>query len=312
MKQEKDVSIVVFKILVAVILGAYVLVIFGMLGWGFIASLKSDLEFSMVDGGDPIGLPSWEWSKAEILFGNYKLAFKYFSVSANSAYYVGQTLVTHSTKADIWVMLGNTILYVGISTLLPTIASYIVAYLCTTYNFRFSKIVYTCALISMTIPIVSSQGSMITLLRTMGIYDTVFTHIVQKFVFGGSYFFVFCAFFEGLNGAYSEAAEIDGASQFRIFIAIIIPLGAKMISSIALLNFVTYWNDYQSPLLYTPTLPTIAYGVYHLINEAGNAALKNIPASCACCMILALPIVLMFVFLKDKLMGNISMGGVKG
>ncbi len=312
MKTEKDISTIIFKISVAVVLSTYVLVIVGMLGWGFMTSLKSDLQFSMVNGGDPIGLPTWEWSQAEILFGNYKLAFEYFSVSANSAYYVGEQLVIHSTKADIWAMLGNTIFYVTVSSLLPTFASYTVAYLCTTYKFKLSKIVYTCALITMTIPVVSSQGSMITLLRNMGIYDTVLTHVFQKFTFGGMYFFVFCAFFEGVNGAYSEAAEIDGASQLRIFISIIIPLGVKMISSIALINFVTYWNDYQAPLIYTPTLPTIAYGVYHLVNEPGNAALKNTPAACACCMILALPIVLMFVFLKDKLMGNISMGGVKG
>lgn len=312
MKEKFDASTLIFKIFVILILTTYVLLVIGMLGWGFMTSLKSDLQFSMFEGGDPVGLPSWELSKSEILFGNYGLAFKYFSVSANQAYYVGSTLIMHSTKADIWVMLGNTLFYVGVSSVLPTFAAYTVAYLCSTYKFKLSKIVYVCALIAMTIPIVSSQAAMITLLRDIAIYDTPFTHVAQKFTFGGMYFFVFCAFFEGLNGAYSEAAEIDGASQFRIYVSIIIPLGAKMISSIALINFVTFWNDYQAPLLYTPTLPTIAYGVYHLVNESGNAQLKNTPAACACCMILALPIVFAFIFLKDKLMGNISMGGVKG
>ena len=312
MKTEKEISTVIFKIFIVAVLSIYVFLILGMLGWGFMTSLKSDLQFSMLNGGDPIGMPAWEWSKDEILFGNYKLAFEYFSVSANAAYYVGSRLVMHSTKADISIMLGNTLYYVAVSAILPTFTSYTVAYLCSTYRFKLSKIVYTCALVAMTIPVVSSQASMITLLRNLGIYDTPLTHLCQKFTFGGMYFFVFCAFFEGLNGAYSEAAEIDGASQFRIYISIIVPLGIKTISSIALINFVTFWNDYQAPLLYTPTLPTISYGVYHLVNESGNAALKNTPAACACCMIMALPIIAIFVFLKDKLMGNISMGGVKG
>ena len=312
MKTEKTISTIIFKVLVAVVLSVYVVLIIVMLGWGFMTSLKSDLQFSMVDGGDPVGLPNLAWSKNEILFGNYKLAFENFLVLANSAYYVGDQLITHSTKADIWIMLGNTIFYVAVSAILPTITSYTMAYLCSIYKFKLSKVVYTCALVTMTIPVVSSQAAMITLLRNIGIYDTPLTHVCQKFTFGGMYFFVFCAFFEGLNGAYSEAAEIDGASQFRIYLSIIIPLGIKMISSIALINFVTYWNDYQAPLLYTPTLPTISYGVYHLVNESGNAMLKNTPASCACCMIMAMPIIIAFIFLKDKLMGNISMGGVKG
>ena len=123
---------------------------------------------------------------------------------------------------------------------------------------------------------------------------------------------MFYAFFESLSDAYIEAAEIDGASQLRIFLYIIVPLGIKMIGSVALIHGVQFWNDYQAPLLYTPTLPTISYGVYYLVNVGGNAELKTVPGTITCCMLLALPLLVVFIALRNKLMGNMSMGGIKG
>jgi len=62
--------------------------------------------------------------------------------------------------------------------------------------------------------------------------------------------------------------------------------------------------------LYMPTYPTLAYGVWFL-TFGSNQSLTKLPYRVAGAMTLALPILILFIFLKDKLMGNITMGGLK-
>ena len=310
--KNKKITIVdiVFKVITFMVLAVYAAGIIFLLAWGLLTSLKSRVDFSIME--NVMGLPSWEYSKDQILLGNYALVLEKFQMSKSTIFYVGNTLVKHQTKSTILTMAYNTFVYAGLSSVLSTLCCYTVAYLCAKYRFKSSKFIYLYVLFIMTVPTVGTAPAMIAILRTLGIYDTLLTHIVQKFTFAGMYFFVFHAFFESMADAYTEAAEVDGASQLRIYTSIIIPLGMKIIGSVMLINFVTYWNDYNAPLMYTPTLPTLAYGVYHLCNEGGNAALKTTPGMVSSCMLLAIPIVIAFVFLKDKLMGNVSMGGIKG
>ena len=110
---------------------------------------------------------------------------------------------------------------------------------------------------------------------------------------------------------YAEAAEIDGASRYKVLCSIVIPLSIKIISTVWLLQFVHFWNDYQTPLLYMPTKPTLAYGIYYLCHETARGQLANVPTKAAGCMILAIPLICLFIAFKEKLMGNISMGGIK-
>ena len=83
---------------------------------------------------------------------------------------------------------------------------------------------------------------------------------------------------------------------------------------IFVLNFINFWNDYQTPMLYMPSKPTIAYGLYDLYN--GQGAQRNDVATDVVKLTLAsvvmLPIVTVFILLKDKLVGNLTVGGIKG
>ena len=122
------------------------------------------------------------------------------------------------------------------------------------------------------------------------------------------YFFVFTAFYQSVPDSFSEAAEIDGASQFHILTKIILPLSVKTLSTVFLIQFIHFWNDYQTANLYMPTKPTLAYLVWKMttISDLNEATLRI-----STTMMLALPILVAFIFLKDKLMGNVSMGGLK-
>ena len=125
------------------------------------------------------------------------------------------------------------------------------------------------------------------------------------------YFFVYLAYFKGTSEVYREAAQLDGASQMRVMTMIYFPLAVKIISTVFLIQFVALWNDYQTPLLYLPTHPTLAYGVYYVSYEAFVPAFYHTPVRISGLMLLAVPLIIIFAVFKDKLMGDISLGGIK-
>jgi ABC-type glycerol-3-phosphate transport system permease component len=77
-----------------------------------------------------------------------------------------------------------------------------------------------------------------------------------------------------------------------------------------LIQFIGYWNDYNMALMFMPTQPTLAYGVYYMSVSNMNG-LSSAPMRMVTCVILALPLITVFVVFRNKLMGNVTMGGVK-
>ncbi len=170
-------------------------------------------------------------------------------------------------------------------------------------------------LVVMAIPVIGSNVSTVQVLYDLGIFDSYFAMFIMSANMSGMYFFVYFAFFQGLSDTYIEAAEIDGSSQFMTYIRIVLPLSMNMAGTVILISFITLWNNYEVPLMYYPTKPTLAYAIYlmnsntlHIENQYFN---QDIPQRVAGCMTLAIPMIILFVALKDKILGNLSMGGLK-
>ena len=236
-------------------------------------------------------------------------------------------------RSNIYVgffgMFGNTMAYSLGGALSMATCMVTVSYLCSKYRNFFSKFIYAVVLFMMMVPILGGNSSTIELIRKIHIYDTYYGYLFLKFSFGGVYFLTYHAFFSSLPDAYNEAAEIDGASQLWTMVTIIIPLASKIILTTTLIQFVGFYNDYATALLYMPTHPTLAYGVYTLTvdsvpvnyvvgyKEDGTELINTFrptdtSARMAAIMILAFPMVTLFMIAKDKLMGNLSVGGIKG
>ena len=113
------------------------------------------------------------------------------------------------------------------------------------------------------------------------------------------------------NQEYEQAAKIDGANNFFILIKIILPLVRNIFFTVMLVNFIAFWNDYQVPLMYMPSYPTLAYGMYILANTKENG-LSTVPMRMTGAMLLFLPILAVFIIFQNRLLGNLTMGGIKG
>lgn len=318
---KKQNSLHVVDILVIVLLSVYALSLIGLMAWGILTSLKSYDDFAIF--GNILGLPNLEMYGAQdaLAFGNYKriLFSTVFQFASTDASYYSSIFGYISNCPDKTFTFGdfllNSFVYSIVCSFVHAFVAFACAYLCAKYKFRFSEFIYVVMLVVMAIPIVGSSPAMITLLRDLGIYDTVFSMIALNFNFTGMYFFVFHAYLSGVSDTYIEAAEIDGASQLGVLLEIIFPLCAKVFFTVFLLQFIQTWNDYQTPLLYYPNHPTLAYAVFKMTNNTGGAdkgmEYQGIPQRVAGCMVLALPVFILFVAFNKLLMGNLTMGGLK-
>ena len=211
-------------------------------------------------------------------------------------------------------MLLNTIIYVCGCACVATIVPAITAYLTAKYDFKLRGIIFILYTAMMCMPIVGNQPAQLAFFKATGLYDTMFGIILQWASGAGMYYFVFFAYFKGMPETYHEAAGIDGASELTIMLKIYFPLAIKMMATVFLIQFVSLWNDYQYPLLFLPTKPTLATAIYVITGSRSDMApaeLQEVPAKIAASMLLAFPILIIFIIFKNKLMGDISLGGIK-
>ena len=289
-----------FRILYAVIFGVlilYTISIFLPVLWGILTSLKNQDDFGNNVLGLPQGMPwEWHWENFYIVFDGF-----YEQVTTPG---VGRRRVYFSE------MLLYTVLYAGGGAVIQTIVPCYVAYLTARFRYKFSDFINGLVIVLMVIPIVGSAPSEMQILRTLGLYDTIWGNYIQKFNFLGMYYLVFYAAMRSIPNDFFEAAYVDGASEFRVMVSIGMPMVRNIIGTVLLIKFIDFWNDYQTPLLYLPSYPTLARGVFRLSqNTQGDFA--TVPFRMAGCMFLAIPILILFLIFKEKLMGNLSMGGIK-
>ena len=99
-----------------------------------------------------------------------------------------------------------------------------------------------------------------------------------------------------------------------------LPLAKLSFWTVFLLKFMVFWNDYQSPLIFMPNLPVLSYGVFQMYkgyakftNKFGRMeAFNKIPHVMAGSMMVFVPMLILFMATHKRLIGNVSMGGIKG
>ncbi len=281
-----------FTIVLLIVLAVYVLSMFTLIGWALITSFKSPNDFRT----NAIGMP-------EKFVWNYTFVYTKFYVS----------VLTESGMEVVYMetMFVYSILYSLGCAFFQTLVPCITAYLCARFNYKFSKIVYTAVIVVMILPIVGSLPAELQMAKNTGLYDSIWGLWIMKANFLGMYFLVFYDGFKGLSMTYTEAAKIDGASNMHILLAIVLPLVKNIFFTVMLVNFIGFWNDYQVPLLYMPSYPTVAYGMYNMANTRENN-LSSVPMRMTGAMLMFIPIFTLFLIFQKRLLGNLTVGGIKG
>ena len=221
-------------------------------------------------------------------------------------------ITTTTTELTFYIpdMLVDSVIYSVGCALAFTICPAIVAYATARFKYGFSKILYIFVIVTMALPIVGSMASEITMLRNLGIYDTFPAMFILRFNFLSIYFLILFAQFSSIPMDYTEAARVDGASNLRIMLQVVMPQAFNTIVTVFILSFISYWNDYQVPLLYLPSYPTAAFGIYNFVHNASPDA-AHAPVQLAASVIMVLPIVIIFIIFNRRLRVSVAMGGIK-
>lgn len=285
----------IFAVVSVTILILYTITLVVPLLWVLFTSFKDPIEFDLNKFG----------FTTKLSFDNYVTVMKSLFIEI----YTKDGGVRNVYLPE---MFGNTLLYAVGCSVISTITNCIVAYIVARYShFRFTKIIYAFVIFTMVLPTVGNLPSQIQMAKTLNFYDHMWGIYLMKAYFGGTYFLVFYASFKGYAKEYAEAAKLDGAGETSVMLRIMLPLAAPTIGAVVLLTFITYWNDYQAPMIFLPSSPTMAYGLYRFQSNTLTEA-SGITVKLAACSIVIVPIFIIFVIFKDKLTGNITIGGIKG
>lgn len=253
--------------------------------WVFINSMKRSLEYS---AGDVFALPE-KW-----LFSNYLRAFEMLTLDDGTTFYG---------------MIFNSIWYSVLSSFLSVFTCTVTGYCLSKYDFRAKGIIYAVAIFCMTIPIVGSMASYYKLIGELNLYDTPLYVVVTHLGGWGFNFLVMYGFFKNVSWFYAEAAFIDGGGHFMVFFRIMIPLAIGPIITLFVVAFIGNWNDYMTMILYIPSFPTLASGLYTF--QANAIREVNYPVYFAGLLISIIPALVLFAFCSDIMMSNMNVGGIK-
>lgn len=287
-----------FESVVMVLLILYGVAVVGLLLWGFIASFRNDQA-----------VVQRPWALFEDLtldnysdvFNNFK-TFKYVDGGTQTVYFEEMFL--------------NSLLYAGGGALMQTLCTAIVAYLTAKYDNTCSKIVHYTVIVTLTLPIVGNLASMLQVTKSLKLFDSIVGSWIMKFGFNNIYYLIFYAFFKKISWEYAESAFLDGGSHYTVFFRIMLPLAMPLMATVFLLNFIQYWNDFETPYMFLPNHTTAGIMLYmSIIGGGGSWAGEGVIAltsQLAAAFLVFLPIFVLFLVFRNKIMGNLSEGGIKG
>lgn len=122
--------------------------------------------------------------------------------------------------------------------------------------------------------------------------------------------FIMKQFFEGIPDALEEAAFIDGASRFKVFSSVILPLGKTAFATVIILSFINCWNDFLWPLIAINDTDkyTITVGIANFQGTHGTQYSLIMSGAVIACI----PQFIFYLFFRKKIIAGIAMTGIKG
>ena len=162
--------------------------------------------------------------------------------------------------------------------------------------------------------------------KYLGLNNSIWVYILPMLI-NPWYVFMIRTFFKGIPNEIIESSSIDGASEYRIFFQMIIPLSKPVLATVALFTFLTSWNDWYTALIYITderlySLQYLLQSVMENINmikqnqqAASMANMSDIPAETvrmAMAIVVAGPALIVFPFFQKYFVKGLTVGGVKG
>lgn len=221
---------------------------------------------------------------------------------------------THNYPAALQNMpfllyLRNTMLLCICTVVGSVLSSAVVAYGFAKLQFPGKNAMFMLMIATMALPGQVTMIPVFSLFRSIGWYGTYLPLIVPAFTASAYYVFLLTQFFRTIPSEMSEAAKVDGANEWTIFLRLVIPLSKPALATCALFQFIGTWNDFLGPLLYVndPAKYPLAYGLEQFVSHYGGFFAQLMAAA----TIFTLPIIVLFFFAQKTFIQGISTTGGK-
>lgn len=246
----------------------------------FFGSFKTSSEFN---SSNVLALPA-----SFLNFENYKIAF---------------------TGGNMATGFLNTVIVLFFSLIATILTGTMTAYILNRFKFPGRKLINNLFLIASLIPSITMQMSVFQIISHMGLFNNRLSVIL---LYAGTdiiSIYIFMQFLENIPTSLDESAIMDGASYFRIYWNIIIPLLKPAIVTVIIIKGVGFYNDFYTPYLYTPktTLQTISTALFAFKGPYG----AKWEVICAGAIITMIPTLIIFLLLQKQIYSGMTQGAVK-
>jgi multiple sugar transport system permease protein len=253
---------------------------------------ESDVQVIPEAGGEPLVVPlhslSRKWAPRWSNFANAIKAMQHFPR-----------------------YLRNTLVLCMLTVIGAVFSSALAAYGFSRIEWRGRDKVFVLALATMMIPFPVVMVPIYCMFRWLGWIGTLRPLWVGSFFAGAFNVFLLRQFFMTIPKDLSDAARVDGCSEFRIFWQIMLPLCRPALMVVGLFQFMGTWNDFLGPLIYLTDQRdfTLALGLQFFQSQHGGTEWHYLMAAGT---LVALPIIILFFFMQKSFIEGISMTGLKG
>ena len=215
------------------------------------------------------------------------------------------------TAVDLGGYFLNTLVFTLITTAVMLVVIVLAAFAFARLDFKGKDLVFTLFLALMMIP---NELVIITNFQTItnaGLRNS-FAGLILPSVTSVFYIYLLKENFEQIPDTLYKAAKVDGTSDLKYLLRVMIPISRPTIVTVVILKVIECWNSYVWPRLITddPAYFLVSNGIQE-IRENGFGR-ENVPAMMAAVVVISVPLIILFLIFRDKIMEGVSRGGTKG
>ncbi|AIS02189.1 carbohydrate ABC transporter permease [Streptomyces glaucescens] len=210
-------------------------------------------------------------------------------------------------NVTLWAF--NSLLIAGLVTVITVTVSALAAYGFSRGVFRGRR-----ALLGVTVAaiMVPPQLLVVPLFEQMLLFNLVDTYaaVILPQVVAPMMVFILKRFFDGIPRELEDAARIDGASEFRVFRSIVLPLSRPIVAAVAIFVFIGAWNNFMWPFIVTndPDLMTLPVGLATVKDAFGIQYAQSMASA----LLAALPLIVVFLLFQRRIVDSVATTGLGG
>jgi raffinose/stachyose/melibiose transport system permease protein len=204
----------------------------------------------------------------------------------------------------------NSLIQAGATVLILGIISSMAAYVLSRFSFRLNGFVLMFFMLGMMVPMHTVLVPISYMIGVLKLSDNILALVLVYVAFNLPFsIIVLTNFMKGVNKSLEEAAFMDGATYFQIYLRVMLPLTKPAIATVSIFNFLNGWNNVLFPLLFIKdkSLKPIALGILNFNGERGT---EYGPLMAAIVISVAVPMVFYLLF-QEKVEGGLAAGAVK-